>query len=102
MPFDVFGAGTFDLPQARDESPDENAHRVAEERFGRFARGVVDTLAEGPLGRDELCTRVKGARVTTHITLPGRYLVLLPTVRHLGVSRRLEDEAERLSSLDEM
>jgi ribonuclease G len=37
----------------------------------------------------------KGARVTTHITLPGRYLVLLPTVRHLGVSRRLEDEDER-------
>src|SRR5687767_1798548 len=37
----------------------------------------------------------KGARVTTHITLPGRYLVLLPTVRHLGVSRRLEDEGER-------
>jgi ribonuclease G len=37
----------------------------------------------------------KGARVTTHVTLPGRFLVLLPTVRHLGVSRRIEDEAER-------
>ena len=37
----------------------------------------------------------KGARVTTHVTLPGRYLVLLPTVRHLGVSRRIEDEEER-------
>jgi ribonuclease G len=37
----------------------------------------------------------KGARVSTHITLPGRYLVLLPTVRHLGVSRKIEDEAER-------
>jgi len=37
----------------------------------------------------------KGARVTTHITLPGRYLVLMPTVNYIGVSRRIEDEAER-------
>ena len=38
----------------------------------------------------------KGARVSTQITLPGRYLVMLPTVRHLGVSRRIEEEAERV------
>ena len=37
----------------------------------------------------------KGARVSTQITLPGRYLVLLPQVAHLGVSRRIEDEEER-------
>ena len=37
----------------------------------------------------------KGARVTTQITLPGRSLVLLPSVPHLGVSRRIEDEEER-------
>jgi ribonuclease G len=37
----------------------------------------------------------KGARISTHVTLPGRYLVLLPTVRHFGVSRRIDDEAER-------
>ena len=37
----------------------------------------------------------KGARVTAHVTLPGRFLVLLPTVRHLGVSRRIESEEER-------
>ncbi len=37
----------------------------------------------------------KGARVTTHVTLPGRFLVLLPTVGHLGVSRKIEDEPER-------
>jgi len=37
----------------------------------------------------------KGARVTTHVTLPGRFLVHLPTVDHRGVSRRIEDEAER-------
>ncbi|WP_066644939.1 Rne/Rng family ribonuclease [Christensenella timonensis] len=37
----------------------------------------------------------KGARVTTHITLPGRLLVLMPTVDHVGVSRRIEDEQKR-------
>jgi ribonuclease G len=38
----------------------------------------------------------KGARVTTQITLPGRFAVYLPTVSHMGVSRKIEDEAERL------
>ncbi|MBQ9941620.1 MAG: Rne/Rng family ribonuclease [Christensenellaceae bacterium] len=37
----------------------------------------------------------KGARVTTHITLPGRMMVLMPTVDHVGVSRKIDDEAER-------
>ncbi|MEM8930838.1 MAG: ribonuclease E/G, partial [Acidobacteriota bacterium] len=37
----------------------------------------------------------KGARVSTQITLPGRSLVLLPHVHHLGVSRRIEGEEER-------
>jgi len=39
--------------------------------------------------------RTKGARVTTHISLPGRALVLMPTSRHIGVSRRITDEGER-------
>jgi ribonuclease G len=37
----------------------------------------------------------KGARVTTNITLPGRYLVYLPYGGHVGVSRRIEEELER-------
>ena len=37
----------------------------------------------------------KGARLTTHITLPGRFLVYLPTVRQTGVSRRITDLDER-------
>ena len=37
----------------------------------------------------------KGPRVTTHITLPGRHLVLMPTVEYIGISRRIEEEAER-------
>ncbi len=37
----------------------------------------------------------KGARVSTHVTLPGRYLVYAPTGHHRGVSRRIEDADER-------
>jgi len=37
----------------------------------------------------------KGARITAHISLPGRHLVYMPTVDHVGISRRIEDEAER-------
>jgi len=48
---------------------------------------VVQVLKE-PIG-------TKGARVTTHITLPGRTLVLMPTVNYVGVSRRIEEEGER-------
>lgn len=38
---------------------------------------------------------VKGARVTTHVTLPGHILVLMPGIDYIGVSRRISDEAER-------
>ena len=37
----------------------------------------------------------KGARISSYITLPGRYLVFMPTVNHSGVSRRIEDDQER-------
>jgi ribonuclease G len=37
----------------------------------------------------------KGARITTYVTLPGRYLVLLPSAQYIGVSRRILDEEER-------
>jgi ribonuclease G len=59
---------------------------------------IEDLVAEG----QELLVQVsrpplgsKGARLTTHISLPGRYLVYLPTAPHLAVSRRLAPEAER-------
>jgi len=39
---------------------------------------------------------MKGARVTTHITLPGRYIVLMASSDHVGVSKRIESDEERL------
>ena len=37
----------------------------------------------------------KGARITSHVSLPGRYLVLMPSVEHVGVSRKIVDDEER-------
>jgi len=49
---------------------------------------ILVQVAKDPIGS-------KGARVTSHISLPGRLLVLMPTMNHMGVSRRIEDESER-------
>ena len=73
--------------------------RSNESGHGRGSSGnICDMLKQG----QELIVQIvkepigtKGARVTTHITLPGRYLVLMPTVDYIGVSRRIEDERER-------
>jgi ribonuclease G len=43
--------------------------------------------------KDQIGT--KGARLTTDITIPSRYLVFMPSVEHVGVSQRIEDESER-------
>ena len=51
-------------------------------------QNVLVQVAKDPVG-------TKGARVTTHITLAGRSLVLMPTVDYVGVSRRIEKEEER-------
>lgn len=45
------------------------------------------------VAKDQIGT--KGARLTTHLSIPSRYLVLMPLVNHVGVSQRIEDEAER-------
>jgi ribonuclease G len=65
----------------------------------RFARPVItDLLREGqeiivqiakePIGQ-------KGARITSHVALPGRYIVYMPTVDHIGVSRKIGTDEER-------
>jgi ribonuclease G len=49
---------------------------------------IMVQVAKSPIG-------TKGARVTSHVSLPGRFLVLMPTSDHIGVSRRIESETER-------
>ncbi len=60
---------------------------------------IVDLITEG----QEMLVQVakspigtKGARITSHISLPGRFLVLMPTSNNIGISRRIENEGERL------
>ncbi len=50
---------------------------------------ILVQITKAPLG-------TKGARITTNISLPGRYLVYMPSVDHVGVSRKIEDRAERV------
>lgn len=45
------------------------------------------------VAKDAIST--KGARVTTYLSLPGRYVVLMPNINHIGVSRRISSEEER-------
>lgn len=59
---------------------------------------IQDLLSEGQhilvqVAKDPLGT--KGARISTHVSLPGRYVVYMPTVNHIGISRRIDNETER-------
>ena len=59
---------------------------------------IEDILQEGQeilvqVSKEPIGT--KGARITSHISLPGRHLVYMPTVDHVGVSRRIDNEPER-------
>ena len=49
---------------------------------------IIVQVAKEPLG-------TKGARLTSHATMPGRFLVFMPTVNHVGVSRKIESREER-------
>jgi len=49
---------------------------------------ILVQIAKEPIGK-------KGARITSHIALPGRFLVYMPTVNHIGVSRKISSEEER-------
>ncbi len=50
---------------------------------------IIVQIAKEPLGQ-------KGARITSHIALPGRYVVYMPTLEHMGVSRKVANDEERL------
>ncbi|GAB5381714.1 MAG: ribonuclease G [Aliiglaciecola sp.] len=54
----------------------------------RDGQDIVVQVVKDPIG-------TKGARLTTDITIPSRYLVFMPSVDHVGVSQRIEDEEER-------
>lgn len=69
----------------------DNGESAAVEPIGKLLRESQDILVQ--VIKDPLGT--KGARLTSHITIPSRYLVLLPDSETIGVSTKIEDEAER-------
>ncbi|HDL6962047.1 TPA: ribonuclease G [Yersinia enterocolitica] len=71
---------------AGDEQKNFNVRDIAE--LVRQGQDLMVQVVKDPLG-------TKGARLTTDITLPSRYLVLMPGAAHVGVSQRIESEAER-------
>lgn len=93
-------AGDVTMPEEpkvlADESLDEP--ESSKERHRRPVPPIDTLLKEGErivvqVVKDPIGT--KGARVTTHLSLPGRYTVLVPFATSVGVSRRIPDSTER-------
>ncbi len=87
-----------EIDQEEPLTTDEGESGYSRERIAANKTPIQDLLKEGQsilvqVAKDPLGT--KGARLTTHISLPGRFIVYLPTIRHLGISRRIENETER-------
>jgi ribonuclease G len=67
----------------RDRGPEPKIEELLKE-----GQDVIVQVAKEPLG-------TKGARLTCHVTLPGRFLVFMPTVDHIGISRKIDSREER-------
>ena len=97
----LYVADVFDAIEEYETFLDANEKKddsVDGREFQPVMHPIEDLLQEG----QELLVQVskepigtKGARITAHISLPGRHLVYMPTVDHVGISRRIEDEEER-------
>lgn len=82
------------IGDAGDDDDDEHARHARIppdariENYVQEGQEIMVQVAKDPMG-------TKGARLTSHITLPGRYLVFMPTVDHVGISRRIDKDKER-------
>ena len=74
--------------EAHSESPREGGQIAKIEDLLRDGQEIIVQVAKEPLG-------TKGARLTSHVTMAGRFLVFMPTVDHVGVSRKIESREER-------
>jgi ribonuclease G len=75
--------GRNDRGDRRDRAPQPTISDLLRE-----GQEILVQIAKEPIAR-------KGARITSHIAMPGRYLVYMPTIEHLGVSRKIESSSER-------
>jgi ribonuclease G len=77
-----------DRSKGKDRDRDERQIEAKIEELLKEGQDVVVQVAKEPLG-------TKGARLTGHVTLPGRFLVFMPTVDHIGISRKIATREER-------
>ena len=70
------------------DRPERTSATTKIEDLLKEGQEVVVQVVKEPLG-------TKGARITSHLSLPGRFLVYMPTVEHIGVSRKIESRDER-------
>jgi len=83
------GQRPFRGPETPRMSRTGNDQPVQISQVLKEGQEILVQIAKEPLG-------TKGARITSHIALPGRYLVYMPTISHIGVSRKIASEEERL------
>jgi len=72
----------------RDRDGRERGPEAKIEELLKEGQEIIVQVAKEPLG-------TKGARLTSHATMPGRFLVFMPTVEHVGVSRKIDSREER-------
>ncbi|HYB93714.1 MAG TPA: Rne/Rng family ribonuclease [Vicinamibacterales bacterium] len=77
-----------DLPTGSGSSRPQSRDEPKIEELLQEGQDVIVQVAKEPLG-------TKGARLTCHVTLPGRFLVFMPTVDHIGISRKIDSRDER-------
>src|SRR5690349_16753697 len=75
-------------PRSRRRQPRHERKQVAISELLSEGQEILVQIAKEPIAK-------KGARITSHIALPGRFLVYMPTVEHLGVSRKIDSDTER-------
>ena len=83
------------LPDKGDFEFAGQSEQVSDSLKKSSAKGMVRQGQEIIVQVLKEASGTKGARVTTNISLPGKNLVLMPTVSYVGVSRRISDEIER-------
>ncbi|HMC76411.1 MAG TPA: Rne/Rng family ribonuclease [Vicinamibacterales bacterium] len=74
--------------RGRDRDRDRDQPQAKIEDLLKEGQEILVQVVKEPLG-------TKGARLTSHVTMPGRFLVFMPTVDHVGVSRKIESREER-------
>jgi ribonuclease G len=83
---------TEEVPAAEDDLDERMSESMPDhpsiEDLVEEGQDILVQISKEPLG-------TKGARITSHISIPGRHLVFMPTVDHVGISRRIENEQER-------